>query len=153
MDSKKWSTATVGFIGIGALAVGLAVPAVNALLLSHKKAEIRATRLLPDNTYECQQWAGNGWGNLSPYKFPPLDSGTFGDKITWRGKDLSGNRARVTVHFANSPFDQPGYPDDVESSTPHPGAGDYPFDVVTLETASGTATCSKFVDPGVHVNQ
>ena len=149
MASKRWSTAAVGFVGVAALAVGLAAQAVKALIISHKKAEIRVTQRLTDGTYMCQQYSGDSWGSLNPYKFPALDSGLLGDRIRWRGKDLSGHRAPVKVHFGTSPFDQPGYDDDVETSIPHPGAGDYSFDTVTV----GGIPCSQYVDPGVHVNQ
>jgi len=148
--NNKWSTLTVGVVAVGALAVGLAVPKISPLVLGHKKAEIRATARMADGTYKCQQWSGGSWTSLNPYKFPPLDKGSFGDKIRWRGKDLSGNRIDVTVQFSKSPFAKTQYGDDEETSTIDSGVaqGDYSFSAVTL----GGTSCLQYEDPGVHVN-
>lgn len=149
--NRKWSTTAIGAVGVGALAIGLLVPKFGALLLGHKKAEIRATALLDDGTYQCEQWAGDQWTSLSPYKFPPLSKGFLGDKIRWRGKDPSGNRAKVIVHFGQSPFAKNQYDDDQETSEVNSDAAyrDYPFDEVMV----GGKECSKYVDPGVHVDR
>lgn len=108
----------------------------------------------------CRQFAdgfADSFPRIDPNATPP------GNTIAWYGEDqATGNALDVTVVFPTtnpifggpgSPFNTYSFPTGQNSGRIVPGRhpGDYPFQSITVTTASGVrVTCPNPGDPGVH---
>ena len=154
--NRKHSTANfIVFVLVTLVVVGplvavlqlIAAPAPPGKSPQHTKAVIN----LNSSDKSCQQYAGKDFGHVVKYAFPLLNKG--GDSIVWHGQiDGGGPNQKVEVKFppGQSPFSNDTFGEDQDSGpvSSSAAAGDYPFATVSV----GGTLCSKFTDPGVHVN-